>query len=56
MSIQVIVEKCTGCTLCLKVCPFDAIRIMDRPESRGLASDSQSHKIKIEVFPAQTKE
>lgn len=30
MSIQVIVEKCTGCTLCLKVCPFDAIRIMDK--------------------------
>ncbi len=30
MSIQVVVEKCTGCTLCLKVCPFDAIRIMDK--------------------------
>ena len=30
MSIQVIIEKCTGCTLCLKVCPFDAIRIMDK--------------------------
>jgi len=30
MSIQVIVEKCTGCTLCFKVCPFDAIRMMDK--------------------------
>jgi len=30
VSIQVIVEKCTGCTLCVKACPFDAIRIMDR--------------------------
>jgi len=30
MSIQVIVEKCTGCTLCVKVCPFDAIRMMDK--------------------------
>jgi len=30
MSIQIIVEKCTGCSLCLKVCPFDAIRIMDK--------------------------
>jgi ferredoxin len=30
MSIQVIIEKCTGCTLCVKVCPFDAIRIMDK--------------------------
>jgi len=30
MPIQVIIEKCTGCTLCVKVCPFDAIRIMDK--------------------------
>ncbi|MBU4251576.1 MAG: FAD-binding protein [Candidatus Omnitrophica bacterium] len=30
MSIAIIVEKCTGCTLCIKACPFDAIRIMDK--------------------------
>ncbi|MCM8781214.1 MAG: electron transfer flavoprotein subunit alpha [Candidatus Omnitrophica bacterium] len=30
MSIQVIIEKCTGCKLCLNVCPFDAIRISDK--------------------------
>jgi len=30
MPIQIIVEKCTGCTLCFKACPFDAIRMMDR--------------------------
>lgn len=30
MPIQIIVEKCTGCTLCVKTCPFDAIRIMDK--------------------------
>ncbi|MEW6101199.1 MAG: FAD-binding protein [Candidatus Omnitrophota bacterium] len=30
MPIQIIVEKCTGCTLCIKSCPFDAIRIMDK--------------------------
>ena len=58
MPIQIIFEKCTGCSLCIKACPFDAIRIMDRLESRGSASDrteghglpsvrqshSQSHK------------
>jgi len=30
MAIQIIVEKCTGCTLCVKVCPFDAIRIIEK--------------------------
>lgn len=44
MSIQIIVEKCTGCTLCFKACPFDAIRMMDMLESGGQASDSRSHK------------
>lgn len=30
MSIQIISEKCTGCTLCVKTCPFNAIRIVDK--------------------------
>ena len=30
MPIQIIIEKCTGCTLCVKACPFDAIRIMHK--------------------------
>lgn len=30
MPIQIIIEKCTGCSLCVKTCPFDAIRIMDK--------------------------
>jgi electron transfer flavoprotein alpha subunit len=44
MPIQIIIEKCTGCTLCIKACPYDAIRMMDKPGGSGLASDSQSHK------------
>jgi len=44
MPIQIIIEKCTGCSLCIKACPFDAIRIMDKLESSGSASDSRSHK------------
>ncbi|MEK6727071.1 MAG: FAD-binding protein [Candidatus Omnitrophota bacterium] len=44
MPIQIVIEKCTGCTLCIKVCPFDAIRIMDKLEDGGLVSCSQSHK------------
>lgn len=30
MSIQIVLEKCTGCSLCLKACPFGAIRVLDK--------------------------
>ena len=36
MPISIIIEKCTGCTLCVKVCPFDAIRMMDKKASIDL--------------------
>jgi electron transfer flavoprotein alpha subunit len=29
-GIQIIDEKCRGCTLCVKACPFGAIRMVDR--------------------------
>ncbi|MDD4179938.1 MAG: electron transfer flavoprotein subunit alpha, partial [Candidatus Margulisbacteria bacterium] len=31
MSIKILTEKCTGCTLCVKACPFAAIKMIDRP-------------------------
>lgn len=31
-KIKVIELKCTGCTLCIKACPFNAIKIVDRPD------------------------
>ncbi|MDD2751561.1 MAG: electron transfer flavoprotein subunit alpha [Candidatus Omnitrophica bacterium] len=30
MSIKVLVEKCTGCSLCVKACPFGAIQITEK--------------------------
>jgi electron transfer flavoprotein alpha subunit len=31
MSIKILLDKCTGCTLCVKGCPFAAIKMADRP-------------------------
>lgn len=30
MSIKILLDKCTGCKLCLKVCPFGAITVVDK--------------------------
>ena len=30
MPIQIITEKCTGCTLCVKSCPFGAITVINK--------------------------
>ncbi|MFH0935265.1 MAG: electron transfer flavoprotein subunit alpha [Candidatus Omnitrophota bacterium] len=30
MPIQIIIEKCTGCSLCVTACPFDAIRVLEK--------------------------
>ncbi len=30
MSIKIITEKCTGCTLCVKTCPFGAITVVNK--------------------------
>jgi len=34
MSIKVFAEKCTGCTLCVKACPFAAITMEPRADSK----------------------
>ena len=35
MSIKILLDKCTGCTLCVKACPFAAITMVDRPMPTG---------------------
>ena len=39
MSIKIILEKCTGCSLCVKACPFNAISIV---EKKGLPAGRQA--------------
>lgn len=34
---RVIAEKCTGCTLCVAACAFDALSMVERPGERALA-------------------
>ena len=29
-AIKVLLDKCTGCTLCTRVCPFGAIQMMNK--------------------------
>jgi len=35
MSIKILLDKCTGCTLCAVACPFDAIRMEELPAEEG---------------------
>jgi len=42
MSIYIISEKCTGCSLCVAACPFGAIRMMETPRLTGSAGASPS--------------
>ncbi|MDI6784675.1 MAG: electron transfer flavoprotein subunit alpha [bacterium] len=47
MGIKILFDKCTGCTLCVKVCPFGALEMVDResiPEARSQKSEGRVSK------------
>jgi len=48
MSIKVILDNCTGCTLCVKACPFAAITMLDRP------ADAPGKSKKIAIIDLDT--
>jgi len=48
MSIRILLDKCTGCTLCVKACPFGAIKMIDRP------ADAPGKSKKVAVIDLDT--
>jgi electron transfer flavoprotein alpha subunit/NAD-dependent dihydropyrimidine dehydrogenase PreA subunit len=48
MSIRILLDKCTGCTLCVKACPFGAIKMIDRP------ADAPGKSRKVAVIDLDT--
>ncbi|MBN3033075.1 MAG: electron transfer flavoprotein subunit alpha [Candidatus Saganbacteria bacterium] len=48
MSIRILFDKCTGCTLCVKACPFAAIKMVDRP------ADAPGKSKKVAVIDLDT--
>ena len=51
MSIQIILDKCTGCTLCVKACPLDQITIVNNVAMIG--SSCTLCSICVEACPFQ---
>lgn len=53
MSIKILFDKCTGCTLCVKVCPFGAMQMVDRdsvPEAKDAVSATGRKSKKVVVI------
>ncbi|MFH1389144.1 MAG: electron transfer flavoprotein subunit alpha [Candidatus Margulisiibacteriota bacterium] len=48
MSIKILLDKCTGCTLCVKGCPFAAISMVEAPAS-GEAKPKKKASINLDV-------
>jgi electron transfer flavoprotein alpha subunit len=49
MSIKVLLDKCTGCTLCVKACPFAAIKMEDRTEKDPISKFKKKAVIDLDT-------
>ena len=43
MALKIIYGKCTGCSLCVKACPFAALELVDR-DTISLARSAEGEK------------
>ena len=45
MALIIDIEKCTGCSLCVKACPFAALTIVDRDPAEIEKAKAEGRKL-----------
>jgi electron transfer flavoprotein alpha subunit len=56
MAVKVLLDKCKGCNICVKKCPFDAIKIQDKKAIIGISCTGCGVCIEACPFKAIEKE